>query len=415
MHDLGEAYRAVRARVAPDLAAPDSFADFAVAEQAYAQTEAHRSAEQYWLSRFATLPAPLDLPVDHPRPRRRGFASRRRDLLLDAAGMRAATQCAARHGASLYALLLSTFAVLLQRLSGQDDLVIGVPAAGQAAAGHEQLVGHAVNILPLRIAVTDTASSAQLIANVRGHLLDAFEHQRYTFGTLLKRLAMPRDPSRLPLVNVLFNLDRAFGQRQADFGDLRFELASVPRSYENFELFINAVQLDDGGLSLECQYNSDLYDDATIEAWLDAYATLLRGIVDDAVAPVDELPMLSAAMAARLDALQPARTPYDETPAGARILRTPGRSRVFARGGARSASALELRRTRGPRQSHRAQFARARGVGAARWSASAWNAASTCSPRCSACSRPARVMCRWIRRSPRSVSRSWWRMRSSRP
>lgn len=312
VHDLGEAYRAARAHVAPDLAAPDSFADFALSEVGHAQTEAFRAAEQYWLSRFATLPAPLDLPVDHPRPRRRSFASQRRDLLLDAAGVRAATQCAARHGASLYALLLSTFAMLLHRLSGQDDLVIGVPAAGQAAAGHEQLVGHAVNILPLRVAVTDTSSSAQLIANVRSHLLDAFEHQRYTFGTLLTRLAMPRDPSRLPLVNVLFNLDRAFGPQQADLGDLRFELTSVPRSFENFELFINVVQLDDGSLSLECQFNSDLYDDATIEAWLDAYATLLHGIVDDAVAPVDELPTLSAAMAARLDALQPARTPYDE-------------------------------------------------------------------------------------------------------
>ncbi|WHZ20157.1 MAG: polyketide synthase module [Rhodanobacteraceae bacterium] len=310
VHDLGEAYRAAHTHSAPDLAAADSFADFAVAEARYAQSDDFRAAERYWLSRYATLPTPLDLPTDHPRPRFRGFASQRCDLHLEPADVRAAAQCAARHGASLYALLLAAFAALLHRFSGQDDLVIGVPAAGQAG-GHEQMVGHAVNILPVRLPVTDAMPFQQFLADVRGQLLDAFEHQRYTFGTLLTRLAMPRDPSRLPLVSVLFNLDRAFGPDQADFGDLQFEFASVPRSFENFELFINAVQRGDGGLSLECQFNSGLYDSGTIEAWLDAYVTLLRGIVEDATLAVGRVPLLSAAQAAWLESLQPARTPYE--------------------------------------------------------------------------------------------------------
>ncbi|MBS0381190.1 MAG: amino acid adenylation domain-containing protein [Proteobacteria bacterium] len=310
VHDLGEAYRAVHSHSALDPAPADSFADFAVAGAGYAHSDDFRAAERYWLSRYAALPAPLDLPTDHPRPRLRSFASQRRDLHLDSTGVRAVTQCAARHGASLYALLLAAFAALLHRFSGQDDLVIGVPAAGQAG-GHEQMVGHAVNILPVRMSVTDTLPFRQFLADVRGQLLDAFEHQRYTFGTLLTRLAMPRDPSRMPLVNVLFNLDRAFGPQQADFGDLQFEFASVPRSFENFELFINAVQHGDGGLALECQFNSGLYDSGTIEAWLDAFVTLLRGIVDDAALTVGRFPLLSAAEAARLDALQPARTQYE--------------------------------------------------------------------------------------------------------
>ena len=312
MSDLAACYAALLHHQAPALDAADSFADYALEEIHYAESDEFRAAERYWLGRFDKLPPALDLPTDRPRPRVRSFASQRRDCTLDPGLVKVATQTAAQQGASLYALLLATFALLLHRLSEQDDLVIGIPAAGQAATGRPNLVGHSVNILPLRCAIDGGAPFAQTLSRIRGDLLDAVEHQRYTFGTLLKRLAMPRDPARLPLVNVLFNLDRELGPEQAAFEGLEFELATLPRSFENFELFVNAVQLGDGALSLECQFNSDLFDAETIDAWLDAYATLLRAACTDPARSGDALEMLSPGARAKLDGFQPPAATFHE-------------------------------------------------------------------------------------------------------
>lgn len=130
-----------------------AFSNFALDEAAHAGTEAAREDERYWLDRFAGAAPVLDLPTDRSRPRRRSFASRREDRTIDAAELAALRQLGVAHGASLYATLLTGFAVLLQRLTGQDDLVIGIPTAGQAATGEDTLVGHAVNVLPLRTRV----------------------------------------------------------------------------------------------------------------------------------------------------------------------------------------------------------------------------------------------------------------------
>ncbi|SFM99925.1 non-ribosomal peptide synthetase [Dokdonella immobilis] len=310
VRELAELYGAALQGREATLPTPPSFAEFALGEAVHPQSADYRADEAYWLQRNSPLPPPLDLPLDHARPRQRGFVSRREDLVLDANLVAALKRAGAARGASLYATLLATFGVLLQRLSGQDDLVVGIPAAGQSAADQPGLVGHAVNVLPLRLALDPAVSFEATLRQVRSDLLDAFEHQRYTFGTLLKRLSIARDPARLPLVSVLFNLDPGLEDESLGFEGLRARFAGVARSFENFEVFINAVQVG-GALRLECQYRSDLFDAATITRWLDAYATLLRAVVDDATRALAALPMLSATAAAELHALQPAPTAFE--------------------------------------------------------------------------------------------------------
>ncbi|WP_114238540.1 non-ribosomal peptide synthetase [Dyella sp. C9] len=311
VRDLAALY-AQQLGAGPAPEAPEAFGDFALAQAAHAQGGEGRQAEAYWLKRFGGNAPSLDLPTDHPRPRQRSFSSRRQDLTLDAALVADIKLVGAQRGASLYATLLSAFGLLLQRLSGQDEVVIGIPSAGQASGGHDTLVGHCVNVLPLHVAIDPARPFADSLLQVRGDLLDAFDHQQYTLGSLLARLALPRDPGRLPLVSVLFNLDQVLDERTVDFPGLEFEFAGNPRAFENFELFVNAVQ-DHGSLRLECQYNSELFDAATIRAWLEAYATLLRHAARTPEAAGQALGLVSGDALAALKALQPERTPY---PAG---------------------------------------------------------------------------------------------------
>ena len=270
--EIGALYAAQRGE-APEPDAPASFASFAQALVERQATEDHRADEAYWLNRYASVPAVLELPCDHTRPAIRAFSSKRADHVLPAPLVAAVRQLGAKSGASLFSTLLCTFGALLQRLSGNDEVVVGVPAAGQTLQGFETVVGHGVNLLPLRLMPDTAAPLAQSLPAVQSAVLDAFEHQHYTFGTLLQKLLIERDPSRVPLAPVMFNLDQAIDLRS--FGELQVKVSSNPRQAENFELFVNAVPLADGGLHLECQYAAALFDDVTVRRWLASYEALL--------------------------------------------------------------------------------------------------------------------------------------------
>src|SRR3546814_7202678 len=149
----------------------------------------------------------------------------------------------ARRGVSLFATLLASFAALLSRLSSQSQVVVGIPAAGQSVDGHDHLVGHCVNTLPLLFELDPAQQVAAAIDDEQSTLLDALDHPRYTFGTLLRKLKVARDPSRLPLISVMFTNDQALANAHAAFPGLEMDLASNARAFETFELFVNAVQV----------------------------------------------------------------------------------------------------------------------------------------------------------------------------
>jgi amino acid adenylation domain-containing protein len=310
VRELGALYTQHCGVAREPLPVAEAFADYALSEASHPDATALTVDEAYWLSRFADGVPVLDLPSDRPRPAQRSFASLREDHVLDAELVAAIRRMGARRGASLFATLLAGFAGLVSRLAGQSQVVVGIPAAGQSIDAHDHLVGHCVNLLPLRFDLDPAQSFAQALDDAQGTLLDALEHQRYTFGTLLKKLRIARDPGRLPLVSVVFNIDQALEHESTDFPGLTLDFATNPRSHENFELFVNAVQVH-GELRLECQYNRDLFDAASVRRWLAAYETLLRAAVQTPEAMFGSLPLVDDAARLELASLQPAATPYD--------------------------------------------------------------------------------------------------------
>jgi non-ribosomal peptide synthetase component F len=224
--------------------------------------------------------------------RARSFASSREDYQLDRALVDALRALGAKRGFSLFATLLTSFSGLLSRLSGQSEVVVGIPAAGQALDGHDHLVGHCVNSLPLLFDMDMNKPVTHALAQAQSTLLDAIEHQRYTLGTLLRKLKVGRDPSRLPLISVMFNIDQALEQQRHALPGLELDFDTNPRSHENFELFVNAVQVE-GGLRLECQYNTALFDGSTIRRWLGYWRTMLEAMVAEPEQAFGRLALLS--------------------------------------------------------------------------------------------------------------------------
>ena len=261
------------------LADAHSFAAYAQAERDEPAVQTREVDEKYWLDAYRELPAALELPVDRPRTAQRAFASLREDLAVDAATVDALRGVASGYGVSLFALLFGSFAGLLARLAGQRDLVVGISAAAQAAQGLSDLVGHCVHLLPVRVDIDADAAMGQVAAASSTALLDALEHQSISFGSLLQRLQVPRDPGRLPLVPVIFNLDSRIDPEIFAKSGLRARVESNPRSAENFELYLN-VTPGAQGMLLECQYKTDLFERETVQRWLRLYAAALRRICE---------------------------------------------------------------------------------------------------------------------------------------
>jgi amino acid adenylation domain-containing protein len=289
--DLGQFYSARKQGGMADLAVPDQFSAYALMLEEQAQSDEVAEAEAYWLKLFSGSVPVLDLPTDRPRPAFRTFDSAREDWDVSPQLVSQLKQLGTQLGCSFMSTLLAGFEVWLYRLTGQSDVVVGVLAAGQAATGMYNLVGHCVNLLPMRSQVAGEQSFSDYLNARKSTILDAYDHQQFTFGSLVEKLKIPRDASRIPLVPVLLNIDQGLDNRKLPFDGLTVEFYSNPRAYENFELFVNATELD-GKLTLECQYNTNLFDAATIRRRMAELETLLAGVVANPSQSIKTLPLL---------------------------------------------------------------------------------------------------------------------------
>ena len=308
LQDLGHHYSAYVQGLPSPLPAPPSFSAYAEQQAAFYRGEEYRRTEQFWVEQFRGPVPALDLPTDRPRPAARTYASQRRDYPLAPAPVAALKKMGQHAGCSFITTMLASFEVLLYQLTGQEDLVVGLPAAGQAALGAGRLVGHCVSLLPLRSRPAGDLRFADFLLQRKTALFDVYEHQNITFGSLLKKLPTARGTGRIPLVPVVFNVDLGLDDGVA-FRGLTYRLASVPRAYESFELFVNASGSPAAPV-LEWSYNAALFDAATVDRMMARFERLIGEIIQNPAAKIRDLGESPAALAAAYAPLNATARPY---------------------------------------------------------------------------------------------------------
>ena len=287
LEELSEIYQSTRTGRQPVLPDAIPMAQYNREMEAYAAREEYGHTLRYWLDKFREIPEPLTVPTDRPRPEERTYQSRRDDFVLDPLLVQSIKQLGITNGLSLVNTLLISFEVYLNRLTGQSDIVIGLPTAGQASTGHFNLIGHCVNLLPVRSTVLSSIPFIEHLKNRKPQLLDDYDHQLFTFGTLLKSLKIKRDSSRVPLVPIVFNIDMGM-DANVSFPDIKHRLFSNPRAFENFEIFLNMTGSRDSFV-LEWSYNTHLFDAATIKQMMADFEGLLRAVIQDPSIPIGQL------------------------------------------------------------------------------------------------------------------------------
>ena len=291
--ELGHAYNQLLGLKPSETAAPDLYSQYSHAMSQYEKSELGKQDVEYWAEQFADGVPMLELPTDRPRPKLKTFSSQRCDHRISASNVSVLKKAGAKSGCSLFNFILAGFNAYLARISGQSDLVIGFPTAGQSAMSFPNLIGHGVNAVPFRARVNLADTAAVYTKNVRSRLLDAIDHQRCTFGRVVRKIAPPRDASRPVLFSVMMNIDPAMDESELGFTGLKLQLSVEPRCYENYEWFISGVCNQAGDLELQCQYNSDLFDRATVEGHLEGLEAFLLGMANFPTRTMNELPILS--------------------------------------------------------------------------------------------------------------------------
>ncbi|WP_317171605.1 non-ribosomal peptide synthetase [Spirosoma profusum] len=266
------------------LPTPAQISQYSLDQQDFVQSDTYASCEAFWLSQFRSNVPTVSLPTDVPRPIPRTYACNRADFVLDADITGAIKRLALQTKSSLLVTLTAAFEVWLHQLTRQKEIVVGLPAAGQLAVDQYDLVGHCVHLLPLRSQFDPTYSFLYVVDRLRQELFTANENQRVTFGSLLQKLTIPRDPARIPLVPVVFNVDST-PERGITFGGLRQQLISNPRAYENFELSLNILG-DQDEFRLLWSYNKQLFRATTIAQFNKSFVTLLQMITQRPDAPL---------------------------------------------------------------------------------------------------------------------------------
>jgi len=274
-----------------NLAPALQFHDYLTTQQQALSSATMAQHAAYWQEEFAgTLPV-LDLPTDYPLPAIRSYQGHRETVQIPPALRDQIAQLSKAQNCTPFMLWFAAYALWLHRLSGQTELIVGIPTLGRNQQGSDKLVGYCTHLLAIRSELAGTGQRfSHYLATVRAKLLAAYQHQDYPYAQLLKKLDVHSDGSHLPLVSVIFNLDQpgAVPPMQG----LQVDWVPQPVQYTAFDLTFNLTEVGETAI-LECDYNCDIFKPETIQRWLGHFLTLLQGIVADIETQVSALPLLT--------------------------------------------------------------------------------------------------------------------------
>jgi amino acid adenylation domain-containing protein len=285
------AFAAGRPSPLPEL--PLQYADFAVWQRGLLTSQSFAATLAYWKARLDGAPPLQDLPGDRPRPAVQSYRGAAHGFHLPAPLCQDLKALAVDHGSTLFMALLAALDVLLLRLSGREDLVVGSAVAKRSRSELEGLIGLFVNMLPLRTQVDPEGGFHAVLGAVRETALAAYTHQDLPFEVLVEELAPERDLSRNPLFQIALVFEGELPGEIALAPDLTLTYGEVDGKTSQFDLTLHLSNRD-GGLAGRFVYSTDLFDDDTVVRMAGQLERLLAGLVAEPERAVATLPLLTA-------------------------------------------------------------------------------------------------------------------------
>jgi len=289
--DLAVEYTAaLEGRPSPLSAPPHDYRDYAADERRMLAGPRRAEAMAYWRSQLAGAPQQLSLPTDWPHPSVQSNAGDARSFLLPPQLAQQAQALAVRRRVTRFVLLLAAYAALLSRLSGSEEVVVGVPVSGRTTLDVEGIVGLFVNMLPLRVRLRPGITFAELLVQVRDTFLAGHEYQDLPFQQVVEELQPERTTSRHPVFQSVFTYEDAVGEPSGLPG-LTASPVPIRTETAKFELTLHlawGAERAEGWMG----YQTDLFEAATAHLLGERYLRLLTAALAAPDAPLSGLPVL---------------------------------------------------------------------------------------------------------------------------
>ncbi|MEP7339011.1 MAG: amino acid adenylation domain-containing protein [Acidobacteriota bacterium] len=284
---------------------PIQYADYAVWQQEWLQTEAAAAQRAYWRRQLSGAPTTLQLPTDRPRPALPSHRGATQSFLLPAELCEALKSLSRSEGVTLFMTLLAAFQTQFVRYSGQEDVVTGTDVAGRNLVETERLIGFFVNTLVLRTDLSGDPTFRELLARVRKVAIDAYSNQDLPFDEVVSELQPERDPGMNPLFQVMFIMQNA-PQPNLSLPGLSLTPLPIEDGTTAFDLSVALEEDERSGLGGTFRYSTDLFDPATVARMIGHFGNLLRAIVAQPDARLSALEMFGVdeAESGRVEAQQ---------------------------------------------------------------------------------------------------------------
>jgi tyrocidine synthetase-3 len=247
------------------------------------------SQEKYWLEQFAGDIPVLNLPTDYERPEFQRFEGKQLRFEFNKEETSCLEKLCSEEGVTLYMVLLSLYAVLLSKISGQEDIVIGTPVSGRRHADLDPVIGMFVNTLPLRNRLLPEQTFRQFLRQTKQQTLNAFENQDYPFEDIVEKVINQRDLSRNPLFDIMFSLITSDLQLQEIY---REQAPPAPDVYENqvskFDFTLTAFNVNEV-LFFQWDYNTRLFKLETTERFIGYFKEITTIVLKDKDIPCKDI------------------------------------------------------------------------------------------------------------------------------
>ncbi len=250
-----------------------------------ANRDAGKKQEAFWIERFTKEAPVLNIPTDFPRPAAQAFEGKRLDFSLDKEKTDALKGIASQRDGTLYMVLLAIINVLLMKLGGQEDIVVGTPVAGRGHPELEPLIGVFINTLALRNYPEGQKTFDTFLQEVKNSTLKAFENQDCQFEELLDKIEVRRDASRNPLFDVMFRMQNfelpAGGIKEMEVDGLTLREYGHDPGKSMLDLSFTTVELDNGTLVFVVEYCTKLFKTGTVQRFVDYFNTVVTAVIAD--------------------------------------------------------------------------------------------------------------------------------------
>ncbi|AWG22183.1 hypothetical protein FFWV33_12000 [Flavobacterium faecale] len=308
LEDLSILYSASVNNVAPKLKNPERFSNYATTVDDLVENEQLKLTEEYWLNNYKESVPVVDLPIDTQRPDLRTYKSNRFDYPIDIKLINGLNQLRKSADCSLVTAMIIAYEIFIYKITGQNDIVIGFPVSGNARYDMKHLLGNCSNLLPIRTKIDPSQTFTDYLKQRSAAILKSKLHHQISFGYLLNKLAIARDPSRVPLVPVTLTVDlNRDVESDYSFQGLTYQFDINPRAYSAFELYVHAC-MSKNVPTFQCSYNSSLFNEETIKKMMIGFEDTIRTIITEQNNTIAEI--VKEDYAAAYTTLNDTDTPY---------------------------------------------------------------------------------------------------------